>query len=141
MRTLRVAVARLCALVAWVWSSGVLVAALAWGVGLRCDESCGGPGWRRSPDGWQWDGVVALGVLAFLAGTALVVLVWRARRVLAAAAFFVGLGAVLALATALSPEWPEHVDSMSGQEALVFLSGLGAPIAAVLLAVRRGGEG
>jgi hypothetical protein len=141
VRTLRIALARLFALIAWVWSGGVLLAALAWGVGLRCDESCGGPGWRRSPDGWQWDAVVALGVLGFLAGMILVVFVWRGRRVLAAAAFLVGLGAVLTLATALSPEWPEHVDSMSANEAMVFLAGLGAPVAAVLLSARGEREG
>ncbi len=134
--SVRRGLALLLALVSWVWTGGVLAAALLWGLALRCDEACDGDGWRRSEDGWQWDAVVALGVAAFLAGAALVVSVWRRRAGYALAAFIAGLAAVLAFATALSPEWREHLGRVEGDEALLFLSGVAAPLAAVLLTIR-----
>jgi hypothetical protein len=122
------------AFVSWLWSGGALLASLVWGVGLRCDDACDGKGWRRSLDAWQWNGVIALGFVAFAAGTALLFFVWRTRRVYAASAFLVGLGAVLALATALSPQWAEHFGRRSVEELALFLAGATAPIGAVVLA-------
>ena len=59
----------LLALVAWAWSAGVLAAAMLWGLALRCDDACGGEGWRRSEEGWQWNGIVALGAITFAASS------------------------------------------------------------------------
>ena len=137
MRSPRRPLALLLALVTWAWSAGALLAALMWGVALRCDDSCGGREWRRREDAWQWDGVVALGVVAFLAATAFFFFVWRRRAGYAAGVFGIALAAVLALATSLSPEWAEHLTRVEADEALLFLLGLVAPIAAVLLTLRR----
>jgi hypothetical protein len=126
--------ALLLAFVTWLWSAGVLLAGLVWGAGLRCDDACDGQGWRRSEDAWQWDGVVVLGGAAFLAGTALILYVWRRKRLYAAGAFIAGLSATLGLATALSPEWAQHLDRVNAGEALLFVVGLCAPVVAVLLA-------
>lgn len=122
------------AFVGWLWSGWALLAGLVWGAGLRCDKACDGPGWRRASDAWQWHGVVALGVVAFVAGTALVIFVWQRRRAYAAAALLVAFGAVLVLATVLSPEWLEHLDRRSAGELVALLAGTTAPIAAVVLA-------
>ncbi len=122
------------ALVGWLWSGWALAAGLTWGLALRCDEACDGGGWRRSPDAWQWKGVAGLGVVAFLAGTALLLSVWRRRAWYAAASLLLGLVAVLLLATALSPEWPEHLGRRSPGELAALAAGLVAPIAAVALA-------
>jgi hypothetical protein len=129
------------ALVGWVWSVWALLAALVGGAGLRCDDACGGQGWRRNPDAWQWDGIVALGVLAFLAGTALVLLVWRRKRAFAAAALIVAVGSVLVLGTGLSSDWLEHLDRRSAGELLAILAGIAAPVAAVVLAAPRPEQG
>jgi peptidoglycan/LPS O-acetylase OafA/YrhL len=101
---------------------------------LRCDESCGGSGWRHTPDAWQWNALVVLGATAFVAGGALVFFVWRGRRLYAAASVAVGLCAVLVLASAFSPEWPSHFDRRSPGELLLALVGVAAPLAAVLFA-------
>jgi hypothetical protein len=138
MRSLQRGLALLLALVSWSWSAGALLAALFWGLGLRCDEACDGQGWRRSEDAWQWNGVVALGAVAFLAGTALLFFVWRRRPGYAAVGFAVGLAAVVSLASALSPEWSEHLGRLDPREALLFIIGLAAPIAAIGLTTRRG---
>jgi hypothetical protein len=122
------------AFVGWLWSGWALLAGLLWGAALRCDEACDGQGWRRSPDAWQWNGIVVLGVVAFIAGTALVIFVWRRRRAYAAAALVIELGAVLVLGTALSPEWLEHLDRRSAGELAAMLAGIAAPIVAVVLA-------
>ncbi len=102
MPTLRRMTALALAFAGWSLSAVVFLISLVWGIGLRCDDSCGGPGWRRSSAGWQWDGVVALGALSLLAGTVLLVLVWRRRTNYAVISFGVGLGAALALVAALS---------------------------------------
>lgn len=133
----RRAAAVLLALAGWLASSGVLLASLVWGLGLRCDDACDGDGWRRTPDAWQWNGLVALGAVVFLAGTALVVFVWRRRPLAAGGAFLTGLGTALGLAFALSPRWPEHVDVSEGVTALLVLAGVAAPIAAILLTEPR----
>jgi hypothetical protein len=86
------------AAVAWVATAWTLVASFVWGATLRCDDHCGGLDWRNSSDAWQWDAVVALGAVAFVAGTAHIVLVWRRRRYLATAALVAAAMAVLALA-------------------------------------------
>jgi hypothetical protein len=136
MASVRYVAALLLASASWVFSGGVLLAGLVWGASLRCDESCGGGEWRRTMDAWQWDGVVALGAIAFLAGTALLFFVWWGRRWLAALAYLVGLGAVLTLAFALSPSWPDHFGEQA-DETLLLLAGFLAPIAAVILTEPR----
>jgi hypothetical protein len=66
------------ALVPLGFSGVVFLGSLLWGLGLRCDESCDGDGWRRTEDAWQWNVLPALGALALICGLALVVCVWRA---------------------------------------------------------------
>ena len=70
----------------------------------------------------------------FVAGTTLLVSVWKRRLVYAGKAFVVGLAAVIGLATGLSPESPEHVGRVGTSNALLFLTGLVAPLAAILIA-------
>lgn len=120
------------AFIGWLYSAGVLVAGLIWGIALRCDDACDGRGWRRSTDAWQWDGVVALGAITFVCGTALFVFVWRRRRLYAAGAATIGLVSVLAFATALSPDWADHLERH--QTGIAYLAiGVLAPVIAVVL--------
>ena len=121
------------AIVAWACSGLVFVAGVLWGALLRCDESCYGEDWRHNSDAWQWHGVTALGVSAFLAGSALVYFVWTGRRVHAVSAVALGLTAVLVMATLLSPEWLSHLDRRTPEELLILLLGVAAPIIAAAL--------
>jgi hypothetical protein len=89
---------------AWVATAWVMLGALTWGITLRCDDHCTSNGveWRETEGAWQWNLVVALGVLAFAAGTMHVVLVWRRRGYLAIAALLAAAVAVLALSGLLA---------------------------------------
>jgi hypothetical protein len=134
-------IALLAAAIAWVWSWWALLVGLVWGLGLRCDESCAGDGWRHTQDAWQWYLVAALGAGAFAAGLALVVFVWR-RRVRAAAIAVVAealCGA--ALAVALAPGWWHHLDSRNAWPLALTAASGACAVAAVLLTpspARRG---
>ncbi len=135
---MRRALAMLLALGAWLASFIPLWAGLLFGTKLRCDDACGGGGWRHSDDAWQWDAVAALGVVVFIAATAMLVFVWRAIRLAALLAYAVGAVAFLALASLFSSDWYEHPDRISAGEAALYVIGFGAPLAATVLTVRRG---
>lgn len=126
------------AVVAWAFSGFVLLAAFVWGVLLRCDESCGGDGWRRTNGAWQWHAVTALGVVAFAFGAALVYFVWAGRRVRAAFAVALGLGATSALGTAMSPGWAFHLDRRTPADVVILAVGISAPLLALALTAPRG---
>lgn len=114
-----------------------LVASLAIGVGLRCDESCTGKGWRRSNGGWQWNLVPLVGAMAVLAAVALVRYVRRGQPLAAVISLLVATGAVLFDVSWIEPGWRDHVDQHTGLAGLcagVFVSGL----VAVLFAVPEG---
>ena len=132
----RFGLALVLALGAWLWSWWPLLAGLFWGLALKCDDGCGGEGWRGRADAWQWQAVAGLGVAAVFAATALVLFVLFRRRNAAVAAFLVELGAGLAVATMLSPHWWEHI-SRNGLGALATLAACGAAVGAVLLMPTR----
>jgi hypothetical protein len=124
------------ALGAWLWSWWPLLAGLLWGLALRCDDACGGSGWRNRPDSWQWQGIAVLGAAAFLTATALVLLVLLRRRGAALAALGVEVVVACALVTLLAPDWWRHVD----RNALAILAtagAAGAGLGAVLLTPPR----
>jgi hypothetical protein len=124
----------LLALVAWFCSGWALLVGLVWGLGLKCDDSCGpSRGWRGDPDAWQWNGVLALGVLAFVAGGAFFIFVWRRRPLLATLAVVVGFTSTAMLAGVFSTEWIDHLDRRGGGELLLMVAGVFAPVLAVLL--------
>jgi hypothetical protein len=125
------------ALLAWFCSGFALLVGLVWGLGLKCDDSCSSrDGWQGNPDAWQWYGIAALGALAFLAGVALVVFVWRRRPLYASLAVVVGGAAALLLFDPIvSREWIDHLDRRSPGELLLMLSAAFAPVLAVLLTV------
>ena len=100
----------LLATVPWVFSGVVLLGSLVWGVGLRCDDSCGGDGWRRTNDAWQWNVLPVLGGIVFIAGTALLVCVWRRRPKGAFASLLVGTVTAVGAGFWLIPGWNEHLD-------------------------------
>ena len=129
-------VALLFALVAWFCSGFAMLAALFWGLDLKCDDSCSSiGGWRHDPDAWQWNALAALGVTAFIAGAVLVVSVWLRRPVLGAVAVVVGYVAVYQLANLFSSDWMDHFTRQSGAELLLIGAGVFAPLFAVLLTV------
>jgi hypothetical protein len=132
----RFGLALLLALGAWLWSWWPLLAGLFWGVALKCDDACGGEGWRGQADAWQWQAVAGLGVAAFFAATALVLLVLLRRRNAAVAALVVELGAAVAVATMLSPHWWEHV-GRNTLAALATLAAAGAAVGALFLTPTR----
>ncbi len=102
--------------------------------GLACDESCGGETWRKRQDAWQWDAVLALGVVTFVAATLFLWMIWKRRRTAATFSFVVGLTAVTAAATAYSPHWVRNLDNPHRlQNLVVGLLAVGAPLAAILL--------
>ena len=128
--------ALLLALASWACSAWARLVGVIYGLGLKCDESCGNePGWRGDPDAWQWYGIAGLGGLAFAAGGALFLFVLLRRPLPAATAVVVGFAAVVILSGAASTEWIEHLDRRSGGEFLLMLTGAFAPILAVLLTV------
>jgi len=135
---MRRALAMLLALGAWLVSFIPLAAGLLWGTKLRCDDACGGGGWRQSDEAWQWDAVAALGVVVFIAATAMLVFVWRAKRLAAVLTYAVGVVAFIALGSLVSSNWYEHPDRISAGEAAFYVIGFGAPLAATVLTVRRG---
>ena len=129
--------ARLFAVVGWIFS--VIVALIAFFVAtqVRCDESCDGAGWRRSEDGWQWDALAGLAVLVFVAGTAFVACIWRRRAGAATFAFLVGVAATLTYGIWLIPDSVDHLDRRSAGDLAVALIGVGAPLLAIVLTPRR----
>jgi hypothetical protein len=136
------ALSLLFAAVAWFCSGWALLVGWIYGLGLKCDESCGDQeGWRGDPDAWQWYGLAGLGVLAFASGGALFFFVLLRRPLFAACAVVAGGAAVVLLAGAMSTDWIEHLDRRSGGELLLLATGAFAPILAVLLSVpaRRAG--
>jgi hypothetical protein len=127
------ALAVLLAAVPWVFSGIVFLGSLAWGLGLRCDESCSGDGWRRTEDAWQWNALPVLGGIAFIAGTALFVCVCLGRPWGALAALLVGAGTALFAGSWLEPGWREHLDR-NVENVLVCVGVFFAGVFAALLA-------
>jgi hypothetical protein len=128
--------ALLLALTAWACSAWALLVGVVWGLGLKCDDSCSArEGWRGDPDAWQWNGLAALGLLAFAAGAAFFVFVWRRRPWSAAVAMIVGFGSVLVMVNPLTSEWIDHLDRRSPGELLLMTASVFAPVFAVLLTV------
>jgi uncharacterized membrane protein YcjF (UPF0283 family) len=80
-------------------------------------------------------GIAALGCLAFIAGAAFFVLIWRRRPWLATAAIVVGFASVLAMVKPLTSEWIDHLDRRSPDELLLMTASVFAPVFAVLLTV------
>jgi hypothetical protein len=132
--------ALLAAAIAWVWSWWALLVGLVWGLGLRCDEACTGGGWRHAPGAWQWYLVAAMGVGAFAAGLALVLLVWRRRARAAAVAAVVEALCGAALATMLAPGWWEHIDSRNVRPLALTAACAACAAIAVLLTPRTTAE-
>jgi hypothetical protein len=132
-------VARTLALATWGASVWPLLIGLVFGLALRCDDSCStlSPGWGNDPDAWQWYGVAALGVVAFLAAGVFAVLVWLRRQLTAACALGVAAASTLLLfRELLSSEWVDHLDRRSGPELLFLLVMVAAPIGALAFARR-----
>jgi hypothetical protein len=132
------ALSLLLAAVSWFCSGWALLVGIVWGLGLKCDDACGpSRGWRGDPDAWQWYGVAGLGALAFVAGAAFFLLVWRRRPVLAVCAMVVGFAAVAVLTGVFTSEAIDHLDRRSPGELLFMAAGVFAPIFAVLLTPRK----
>lgn len=130
------ALSLLLAVVSWFCSGLALLIGLLWGLGLKCDEACDpSRGWRGDPDAWQWDGIAGLGILAFLAGTAFFVLVWKRRPLLAACAMVAGFAAAAMVTGVFGTEWIDHLDRRNPAELLLMTASVFAPILAVLLTV------
>jgi hypothetical protein len=130
--------ALLLALAAWFCAGFTTLAALFWGLTLKCDDHCSSiGGWRHDPDAWQWNAMAALGVLAFVAGGVVFVSVWRRRPVFGAIGVVIGLAAVYVLAGLFSSDWMDHLGRQSGGELLLITTGVFAPIVAVLLTWTR----
>jgi hypothetical protein len=123
----RFGIALVLALAAWLWSWWPLLAGLLWGFALKCDDACGGDGWRESADAWQWQAIAALGAAAFLTATALVLLVVLRRRRAALGALVAEILVTQTLMTLLAPDWWRHVD----RNALAILATLAAAAAGV----------
>jgi hypothetical protein len=126
------------AAVSWFCSGWALLVGLVWGLGLKCDDSCSAQeGWRGDPDAWQWYGLAALGGLAFVAGAAFFLLVWRRRPLLAVGAMAVGFGSAAVLTGVFTSEAIDHLDRRTPGELLLITASVFAPILAVLLTPRK----
>ena len=130
------ALALLLALASWCCSGVALAIGVIFGLGLKCDESCGDQeGWRGDPDAWQWNGIAALGFLTFAAGWAFFLFVWRRKPGYAAVALVVGFAAAAVLLNPLSTDWIDHLDRRSPGELLLMTASVFAPIFALLLTI------
>jgi hypothetical protein len=112
---------------ALVFSIVAMLASLVIGVGLRCDEACGGETWRRSADGWQWDVIPLLGGIGLVAAVVLVVCVSRGRPWAALAALLTGMLALVFDLSWVEPDWRDSIARHPGTAAVcatVFVSGL-----------------
>ncbi len=127
--------ARFLALGVWAFSGLILLGTLVWG-GLRCDDACGGSGWRHSADAPQWTLLPLGGAALFLAGLAFVIFIWRGRRILALTTFVLAATAAFVGLEAFSPDWNEHIGRNPGATQLVGAVILGA-LGAVFLASRE----
>lgn len=87
----------LLALVLWAASGVVGLFGLYVFAGLRCDESCDGPGWRDDPDAWQWNALAGVSVTLSVVATAFAFALARPSRLasvlLAIHTLLVGLAA------------------------------------------------
>jgi hypothetical protein len=109
-----------------------------WGLGLQCDESCTGDGWRHTAGAPQWAVLTILGFVVFGCGIALFAFVYRSRPWAALTALLLG-GATAFGALA----WWErgslsHVDRhplTAGAVGVLFVSGV---LAAFLSAPSEG---
>jgi hypothetical protein len=126
--------ARVLALGVWAFSGMILIGTLVWG-GLRCDDACGGSGWRHSADAPQWTFLPLGGAAIFLAGLAFVIFIWRARPILALTTFVLSATAAFLGLEAFSPDWNEHIGRNPGATQLVAAVILGA-LGAVFLVFR-----
>lgn len=101
--------ALLLGLPAWIVSTGVLfVGFLA--QGLQCDETCHGEDWRTTRGAWQWDGLLALGITTFVAGTALIAFVAFRLPWAALVSLLVGTSATIGGAIWWYPGGLEHLE-------------------------------
>ena len=120
-------VALLFAAPALVFSIIAMLASLVIGVGLRCDDSCGGETWRRNADGWQWDLIPLLAAVGLFAAVALVVCVARGRPWHALALLLIGTAALVFDLAWVEPDWRNSIGRHAGTAAacaMVFVSGL-----------------
>jgi hypothetical protein len=129
----------LLALPALAGTGWAMLVGLLWGLGLKCDESCGdSSGWQDNPDAWQWYALAVAGVVIFAIGVAFVFLVWRGRASWAALAYTVGVVATLWFLTGFTSDWLDHLDRRSPNELAFLALVLVAPLAALLAARRPG---
>lgn len=79
------------AVVIVVSTGGALIGTL-WGLGLKCDESCGEPPpWRDDPEAWQWTAIGWTSIGAAVVSIAFLVFL-LSRRTTAAAATLAAWG-------------------------------------------------
>jgi hypothetical protein len=120
-----------------VGSAFVALAGLVWGLGLQCDESCGGDDWQHTAGAPQWTALTVMAFVVFASGVALFVFVYRSRPWQALAA--IGCGTVT-LVSALSfwgADWNDELDRHPltfGALAAIIILGV---IAAFLSAEKR----
>jgi hypothetical protein len=62
-----------------VGSAFVALAGLVWGLGLQCDESCGGDDWQHTAGASQWTVLTVMAFVVFGSGIALFIFVYRSR--------------------------------------------------------------
>lgn len=117
----------LLAAIPWVFSGVLLLGSLLFGLGLKCDESCYGDGWRHDSSAWQWNLIPLAGAVAFASATAFVVYVWRRRPFAALLTLVTGAGAALVSVSIFSPVSGDDLERhplVAGACAVIFLCGL-----------------
>jgi multidrug transporter EmrE-like cation transporter len=73
---------------------------MAWGFGLKCDDSCGTPPpWRDDVNAWQWNALGAIGIGGFACAAIFVLAIAAGRRVAAAVALAAWAGLAAAFLT------------------------------------------
>ena len=94
---------------------------------------------RQDVHAWQWHGLTAIGVGAFLGGTPFLVFIWRGRPGYAYGALLVAASSTIFLLTGFSTEWVDHLDRRTGGELLLMGIGICAPLATLFTPPPRRG--
>ena len=92
-----------------VGSAFIALAGLVWGLGLQCDETCGGDDWQHTAGAPQWTVLTVMSFVVFGSGIALFAFVYRSRPRQALTALAVGAVTLVTALTFWGTDWNDEL--------------------------------